>query len=154
MKGKHRADTQPSADGLQPGDPGQEAVDKDFEDLMSAVQRASDERDQLKDQLLRTMADFQNYRKRQEDQRKQLEQFATERLVRALLPVIDNFERAISTSETATTDALVGGLQAVDRQLRQILESQNVKRIPAVGVQFDPEYHEALAMEPTEEHAA
>jgi molecular chaperone GrpE len=152
MKGKNKAGDPPSPDERQPGDPGQEAVDKDFEDLMTAVQRASDERDQLKDQLLRTMADFQNYRKRQEDQRKQLEQFATERLVRALLPVLDNFERAIASSDTATTETIVEGLRAVDRQLRQILESQNVKRIPAVGEHFDPEYHEALVTEPSDEH--
>lgn len=152
MKGKHRAEAQPPNDDMQAQDSGQEAVDKDLQDLMTAVQRASDERDQLQDQLLRTMADFQNFRKRQEDQRKQLEQFATERLVRALLPVMDTFERAIASSDTATVESLVEGLRAIDRQLRQVLEGQNLTRIPSVGQQFDPEVHEALAMEPTEEY--
>nr|HWA82167.1 nucleotide exchange factor GrpE [Fimbriimonadaceae bacterium] len=96
---------------------------------------------------------FQNYRKRQEEQRKQLETFATERLVRALLPVLDNFERALaSLGAGATAESIDEGLKAVDRQLRQVLEGQNVTRIPSVGQPFDPEVHEALALEPSEEH--
>ncbi len=117
------------------------------------LQKVSDERDQLRDQLLRTMADFQNYRKRQEDQRKALESFATERLVTSLLPVLDNFERALASYEGGgSAEALVEGLKAVDRQLRQVLESQKVVRIPAVGQQFDPEVHEALVTEASDEH--
>lgn len=142
-----------TTDPEQPGTDGQDAVDKDLDKLMLAVQRAKDERDQLQDQLLRTMADFQNFRKRQEDQRRQLEQFATERLVRALLPVMDNFERALASIEAgATVESIVEGLKAVDRQFKQVMEGQNVSRIPAVGEQFDPEIHEALALEPSEQH--
>jgi len=135
------------------GGESQEAVDKDLADLMSTVQKVTDERNQLQDQLLRTMADFQNFRKRQEDQRRQLEQFATERMVRSLLPVMDNFERALASLETgATAESIVEGLKAVDRQFRQVLEGHNVSRIPSVGLPFDPEFHEALAAEASEEH--
>jgi molecular chaperone GrpE len=153
MKGRHRADELDSVSPEQPGGDAQDLVAKDLSDLMDAVRKAKDERDQMQDQLLRTMADFQNFRKRQEDQRRQLEQFATERMVSALLPVIDNFERALASFDTgATTESIVEGLKAVDRQFRQVLEAQNVTRIPSVGQPFDPEFHEALVMEPSEEH--
>ncbi len=152
MKGRHKPDD-PAASANPSGSDGQEIVDKDLNDMMSAVQKAVDERNMLQDQLLRTMADFQNFRKRQEDQRRVLEQFATERMVRALLPVIDNFERALASFDTgAKAESIVEGLKAVDRQFRQVLEGQNVSRIPSVGQQFDPEIHEAIAMEPSEEH--
>jgi len=147
MKGRHKADSP------EPGAEGQEAVDKDLTDLMASIQKVTDERNQLQDQLLRTMADFQNFRRRQEDQRRQLEQFATERMVRALLPVLDNFERALASFDTGpSAESIVEGLEAVDRQFRQVLEGQNVSRIQSVGLPFDPEVHEALVMEPSEEH--
>jgi molecular chaperone GrpE len=153
MTGRNRPGDEGGTNPEQPNGEGQDVVANDLDQLMATVQRTSDERDQLKDQLLRTMADFQNFRRRQEDQRKQLEQFATERLVSALLPVLDNFERALASFETgATTESIVEGLNAVDRQFRQVLEGQNVTRIPAVGLPFDPEFHEALAIETSQEH--
>ena len=153
MKSRHKAENEASAAPGQPGEDGQEPVVKDLNELIAAMQHASHERDQLKDQLLRTMADFQNFRKRQEDQRKQLEQFATERLVASLLPVLDNFERALTAfGAGATIESTMDGLGAVDRQFRQVLEGQNVRRIPSVGHAFNPEVHEALAIETSEEH--
>jgi molecular chaperone GrpE len=153
MKSRHKAENMEADAPQQPGGQEQEAVANDLDQMLEAVKKAKDERDQLQDQLLRTMADFQNFRKRQEDLRRQLEQFATERLVAALLPVLDNFERALASFDTgATTESIVGGLRAVDRQFRQVLESQNVTRIPAVGQQFDPAFHEALVMETSDEH--
>ena len=138
---------------MQPKGEGHDDVEKDINEILAAVQKASEERDQLRDQLLRTMADFQNYRRRQEDQRKQLELFATERLVTSLLPVLDNFERALGAFESGgTPESLAQGVRAVERQLRQVLESQGVMRIAAQGERFDPEVHEALVSEPSEEH--
>ncbi len=131
----------------------QDLIENDINGLISTLQKASDERDQLKDQLMRTMADFQNFRRRNEEQRKQLETFATERFVTALLPVLDNFERAIDAYEAGgTSQSLSEGVKAVDRQLRTVLEGQKVTRIPTLGEMFDPDVHEALSMEPSEEH--
>lgn len=131
----------------------QELVENDINGLISTLQKASDERDALKDQLMRTMADFQNFRRRQEEQRKLLETFATERFVTALLPVLDNFERAISAFESGgSPESLAEGVKAVDKQLRMVLEGQKVSRIPTMGEMFDPDVHEALAMEPSDEH--
>lgn len=149
MKGKNRDQNQAEVEPTE----GHEAVEKDFDEMIAAFQKANDERDQLKDQLMRTMADFQNFKRRQEEQRKQLELFATERFVTNLLPVLDNFERAIAAFEDGgSPESLAEGVKAVDRLLRNVLEGQRVKRIPTTGHPFDPEVHEALVTEPSEEH--
>lgn len=131
------------------GDP----LDSEPQNPIEDLQRLADERDQLRDQLLRTMAEFQNYRRRQEEQRGELERFATERFVKQLLPVLDNFERALGAfEERGDQEAMREGLRAVDRQLRQVLEGQNVSRIPSVGEEFNPDVHEALAIAQSDEH--
>jgi molecular chaperone GrpE len=153
MKGRHKAEHKETATPEQLDGQGQDGVGNDLGATVAALQKASDERDQLRDQLLRTMADFQNFRKRTDEQRRQLETFATERMATALLPVLDNFERALASLDTgASADSIVEGLKAVDRQFRQVLESHNVSRIQSVGAPFDPEYHEALAIQESDEH--
>jgi molecular chaperone GrpE len=113
--------------------------------LQAELESLRSERDQLKDQLLRAMADHQNFRKRTMQERQQLQQFATEALVRELLPVLDNFERTVAAvHQGATMESLAEGVKAVERQLRSALEAVNVTRIRAEGEQFDPEIHDAL----------
>ncbi|HVL40289.1 MAG TPA: nucleotide exchange factor GrpE [Fimbriimonadaceae bacterium] len=117
------------------------------------VARLTEERDGLKDQLLRTMADFQNFRKRVQQERQQERLYASEQIVMQLLPVLDNFERAIAAFESgASPDSLLEGIRAIDRQLRAVLESNQVSRIPAQGNHFDPMFHEAIALEESTEH--
>ena len=130
-----------------------DAVDSDLKGLLEQFQKTTDERDEYKDQLLRTMADFQNFRKRVAEEKKQVEERANERLIVALLPVLDNFERAIAGIDAGTTvEAITEGIRAIDRQLRTVLDSQKVKRIDSVGHAFDPEHHDALAIVQSEEH--
>lgn len=117
------------------------------------LQKLSAERDGLMDELLRTRADFQNFRKRTEQEKIQVRQMATEDLVVQLLPVLDNFERALASIEKgASIESVIDGIRMVERQLRVALESQRVTRIPAVGQPFDPAHHEAIAAEHSEEH--
>lgn len=119
------------------------------------LQRLQDELNQTQDQLLRTMADFQNFRTRQNQKAEQDRRFATESFVTALLPVLDNFERTIThVDQGATVEQVLSGIKAVERQLRSVLESQNVRRIESVGQPFDPTFHEAISMEETTEHPA
>jgi molecular chaperone GrpE len=137
-----------------PGDEQEsEAVDKDLLQLYEQFQKATEERDQIKDQLLRTMADFQNFRKRVLDEKRLIEERANERFVTELLPVLDNFERGLAVIEQGgTLESLVEGVKAIDRQLRSVLESQKVIRIVSVGQPFDPDQHEALATVESAEH--
>jgi molecular chaperone GrpE len=121
--------------------------------LVEQLQKVGEERDGYKDQLLRTMADFQNFRKRVRDEQRQIEERANERLIVELLPVLDNFERALVGMESgATLEAVVEGIKAIDRQFRAVLDGQKLKRVDSVGKQFDPEHHDALALVETTEH--
>ena len=104
-----------------------------------------------KERELRVMAEFQNYRKRNQAEVALLRALATEAFVTDLLPVLDNFERTIAHLDAgATVESLLGGIKAVERQLRSVLEGQRVSRIPAVGQPFDPALHEAVASEESE----
>lgn len=111
------------------------------------------ERDALKDQLLRVMAEAQNVQKRLRSQMEEDRKFAAAPFVERLLPVLDSFERSLAAAEKGSSfESLLEGVKAVDRQLRQVLESVQVKRVEAVGRPYDPEIHEALATYETDEH--
>ena len=116
-----------------------------FQLLQLEIARLARERDEAKNDALRSLADMQNFRKMSEVRLQQDRKFATEKLVRDLLPVLDNFDRALNhiTPETDLT-VVIDGIRAIQRQLSQALEGQGVKRINAVGEVFDPEHHEAL----------
>lgn len=151
-------ETTPSPEEIVPkaGEPTTENggdVEADIEQLIREIARLTDERDQMQQQVLRTMADFQNFRKRKQEQEGQLRAFATEQFVRDLIPVLDNFERTVRAADGgATIEAITDGVRAVERQLRTALESQGVQRIKSLGEPFDPEVHEALGVEFTSEY--
>lgn len=125
----------------------------EIESLKVALLEAKDERDQLRDQLMRSVADFQNFRKRVEAEKQAARQFANEQFAVDLLPVLDNFERTSAALQAGSSlESITGGVQAVERQLLAVLESHSVTRIAAEGMQFDPELHNAVATEPSDEH--
>lgn len=126
-------------------------VEADIEQLLEKVQTLTDERDQLKDQVLRAMADFQNFRRRNQQEMAGLRQSAISHFVRDLLPVLDNFERSLTHIQAgASVENVIEGIRAVERQLKQALEAQSVSRIESLGQPFDPEFHEALGTEEVE----
>lgn len=111
------------------------------------------ERDSYKDQLLRSLADFQNFRKRVETDKQALRTSAKESVILDLINVLDNFERTIAAVEAgAKLESVLEGIRLTDRQLRQVLEQHGVKRIESAGQPFDPELHEAISVHETEEH--
>lgn len=115
--------------------------------LQSQLVRATDERDALRDQLLRVQADFQNFRKRQEQNGIVMKRQATENFALKLIPVHDNLARTVAAIDRGlTVEKLRGGIEAVERQLTTALESEGVMRVKAVGEPFDPHVHEALGM--------
>lgn len=123
------------------------------EALQSQLVRATDERDALRDQLLRTQADFQNFRKRKEQDGIVMKRQATESFALKLIPVHDNLARTVAALDRGlTVDKLRGGIEAVERQLTSALESEGVLRVKAVGEPFDPRVHEALGMVESDEH--
>jgi molecular chaperone GrpE len=110
------------------------------------------ERDALRDQMLRSMAEAQNVQRRLREQHREDLRFATQPLVSALLPVLDNLERSLAALEAgASVEKVIEGVRAIDKQLRQVLTAAKVERIDAVGKTFDPEVHEALGTVSTDE---
>jgi molecular chaperone GrpE len=111
------------------------------------------ERDDLKDQLLRKVADFDNYRKRMLKEKDEARQFANSALLEDLCQVLDDFERAIKSSEGAKDfDALHNGILMIEGQFASMLERKyNLKRLESLGKPFSPDHHEAIAMDPAEE---
>ncbi len=99
---------------------------------------------------LRLMADFQNYKKRVEKEKKDLYSYANEKLVTELLAVLDNFERALSHEETG--DGFKEGMEMIFKQLVDVLEKSGLAEIAALGEDFDPNFHNAVMTEETEEY--
>jgi molecular chaperone GrpE len=116
--------------------------------------RLEAERNDLYNKLARAQAEFQNARKRLEGDKEQAVQFANSSLIKSLLPVIDNFERALS-QDPAKLDvaSLIKGMQIVHDQWLSVLGQQSVVLIaPKVGDAFDPEHMQALMQQPTDKY--
>ncbi|MEZ0286041.1 MAG: nucleotide exchange factor GrpE [Thermoleophilia bacterium] len=113
--------------------------------------RAEAERDQYLDALQRLKAEFDNYRKRTERDREAVVTGAQRELVRGLLPVMDNLERAVAALGERG-DEIVAGLEMVRGQLAGLLAGHGVEEIEAAGRPFDPNVHEAVAQVPSAEH--
>jgi molecular chaperone GrpE len=112
------------------------------------------DRDDTYDRLLRITAEFDNYRKRTDRERRDLSDFLTMDVVRDILPVIDDLERAMSAAKGLETNpelaAYHQGITLIHRQLLDQLRKRNVEPLEVVGVAFDPEWHEAVADEPAD----
>ena len=101
----------------------------------------------------RSAADFANYKRRTEEERSTLGQFANAVLIGKLLGVLDDFDRALeSVPPEQANDPWAEGVQLVERKLRSVLESEGVTPIEAVGQPFDPNLHEAVVHEDTADH--
>ncbi len=135
-----------------------EAVISDEEILVetqddSALNALRIERDTLQDQLLRIRADFDNFRRRVARDNEQLRKTAAQSLMRDLLPVVDNMERALSHVEDKTS-GLALGVEMVLKQFAGVLSAQGLEPIAAKGEPFDPNIHEALTHQPSVEYPA
>ena len=100
---------------------------------------------------MRLMADFQNYKRRTEAEKSNVYAYANEHIVLRLLEVIDNFERALDHKDTAEK-AFAEGMEMIFRQLLDVLKNSNVEEIEALGREFDPNFHNAVLMEDTDEY--
>lgn len=118
------------------------------------LEEARAEAARLRDQLLRTAADFDNYKKRARREQQDGERRAREDMLRDLLPVFDNLGRAVQHAESASdVKSLADGISMVIRQFEDTLGKLGVERIKSVGEGFDPAVHEAIQQLETSEHA-
>ena len=116
------------------------------------VEALAAERDGYLDQLKRVAADFENYRKRTARDQQSLATRAAERLVRELLPVLEDLERALQAAEEHEEAKLEEGVRLVHRQLAEALRKEGLEEISTDG-KFDPHVHEALLSQPSEAEA-
>jgi molecular chaperone GrpE len=123
-------------------------------DLQAQIDALAQDKAALYDQLLRRQAEFENYRRRME--REKTESYARARgeVLLELLPVVDNFERALSSLEKSETDAagLRHGIELIHKQFKDALTKFGLEPVESVGQVFDPHLHEAVTIEPTDEH--
>ncbi|RKP55195.1 nucleotide exchange factor GrpE [Cohnella endophytica] len=102
---------------------------------------------------LRAQADFDNFRRRTLKEKEELAQYASLKLITQLLPVMDNFERALQTGgEVAENGSFSKGVDMIYRQLFQVLEAEGLKPMDAVGQPFDPELHQAVMQVESDEY--
>jgi molecular chaperone GrpE len=104
------------------------------------------ERDGLQDRLLRQAAEFDNYRKRIDRERRDTSQYAAIELLQELLPIVDDFERALRI-DAPGAESYRQGLEIIHRALMEMLRKRGVTPIEAVGTAFDPQFHQAIAYE-------
>ena len=100
----------------------------------------------------RSAADFANFKRRTDEERALAGQFSTALLIGKLLAVLDDFDRALESVPPDAEDPWIEGVKLVERKLRNVLESEGVTAIEAVGEPFDPNLHEAVAHEDTADH--
>ena len=117
-------------------------------DAPANVEALKQERDELQDRVLRIAAEFDNYRKRTERERRELSDAVAADLIRDLLPVVDDLDRAIAAAAESTDAALKSGVELIHRQLIDALRRRGAEAFDSIGQDFDPSWHEALASEP------
>ena len=118
-------------------------------DAMAELRR---EKDALQDRLLRTAAEFDNYRKRIDRERRDQADAAVADAIEELLPIVENLERALEVPPGGDTDVYRKGVELIHQQMAELLRKRGVKPIRAVGADFDPRFHEAVMHEASSEH--
>ena len=136
-------------------DPDREALalepEEEIRHLREALEAKSREVEEHRDRYLRAAAEFDNARKRAARERDEYSRYANESLLRELLPVLDNFERALQSARGEPAAAAVtAGVELIQRELLRVLEKFGVTSFTSVGQPFDPERHEAIARVPAQ----
>lgn len=122
-------------------------------DISEDIHRqVTEERDEYLDSLQRLQADFDNYRKRVTRESESSSSRVAAEIVEELLPVLDNFERAMQAAMDHDKQVLSEGVELVFRQLREVLDRRGLCEIEAHGEEFDPARHEAVLCQPSAEH--
>lgn len=131
----------------------EETAPEDSEEGQAELQNLRAEAEEHKQRLLRTQADFDNFRRRTLKEKEELGKYASAKLITELLPVIDNFERALSTTaENADLSSYAKGVEMIFRQLEGILETEGLTAMEPVGTPFNPEFHQAIMQVESEEY--
>ena len=140
-------DREENAEAASEETSGEESVESS-----QAVEEGSSEENpellQLKDKYLRTLAEYENFRKRSEKEKAQMFELGAKSIIEALLPVVDNFERALSHVQEEEKDSpFVKGIEGIYKQIQKMFADCNIQEIEALGKKFDPALHNAVMTE-------
>ena len=162
-------DTEPKADTVADSDTenvvtdSEKTIEEINEEIEAELEETAEEMDpqqqleadllKWKETAMRTAADLENFRKRSTRERADAIKFGNQRLIEELLPVIDNFTMGMMAAEQESGSMIYMGMKMVQAQLEGFLESQGVKEaVTEVGAEFDPNIHDAMSQEESEEH--
>jgi molecular chaperone GrpE len=121
---------------------------------LNALREQAAQAEAMRDRYLRSVAEFENFRKRSARDRQEAVQFAAQGLMEKLMPVLDNLDMALAAvsaphAQTATAESLKTGVDMVLSQLRSVLREAGLEEIDAMGQMFDPTWHEAVSQQET-----
>ncbi len=152
MEGKGLKSEKPIQDETSQDDKDMNPLEKNLT-LEAELVKAKAKAEDLYGQLQRLQADFDNYRKRTQKEKAELIKYASEHLVGDLLPVLDNFDRAVSAGKVNPDFASFSqGVEMILRQLQTALSKEGLKAMDTVGQPFDPNLHDAVLRVASEEH--
>ncbi|MCD4804215.1 MAG: nucleotide exchange factor GrpE [Desulfobacterales bacterium] len=125
-----------------------------LKEMETKIKSLEEEAKETYDRFLRVSAEFENYKKRSAREMSEFKKFANESLIKELLLVVDNMERAINSSkdEGNSNNGLVEGIDMTLKELLKIFEKFSVKQVESLGKPFDPNFHQAVMQEETDEH--
>jgi len=125
-----------------------------LKEMETKIKSLEEEAKETYDRFLRVSAEFENYKKRSAREMSEFKKFANESLLKELLLVVDNMERAINLSkdEGTSNNGLVEGIDITLKELLKILKKFGVKQVESLGKPFDPNFHQAVMQEETDEH--
>ena len=138
-----------SAEPLVPVEPANLTVEQ-LEELKQRAAKA----DENWERLLRTTADFDNFKKRAAREKQDAIKYANESLLQKLIPILDNFDMALAAAQSTQNDAaqsLQAGVNMINQQLKTVLTETGLEEIDATGKTFDPNFHEAVSQQETAE---
>lgn len=128
--------------------------DTEIEELKKKLEDVTLEKSEMHDRYLRLYSEFDNYRKRSNKDKLELIKNASEEMIRALLPVVDDFERAIKTAQAIEGgDAMLEGVQLIYSKLTAILKQKGLTAMESIGKPFDTDFHEAITNIPATEES-
>ncbi|MFR9708299.1 nucleotide exchange factor GrpE [Paenibacillus sp. MB22_1] len=143
-------DTQDAAGGEGAAEAVNEANNAD---VTAELEKLRAENEEIQQRLLRAQADFDNFRRRTVKEKEELGKYASAKLITELLPVIDNFERALNTTgDISDAASYVKGVEMIFRQLEGVLKAEGLTPMEAEGQPFNPEFHQAIMQVESEEH--
>ncbi len=120
----------------------------EFDNLKKEIEELNKKNLELSDKYLRTLADTENFKKRQQEQTNSLKKFAVESIILELLPVIDNFNRAFSEQKNADTLEkalkIIDGLKMINSQIENVFTKFGVEKYESLNKKFDPQFHNAI----------